>query len=105
MLVHAILLSEEMDVADQFFLANDILCGAAVGSVADQNELRGHFLANERENVDNIRKPLDGTEIRQVHQDRLALRGPLGAHGRIVLPEIEVAIDEIWNDFDLILDV
>ena len=104
-LVDAVLLSEEMDVADQFLLADNVFRGAAVGSVADQDELRGHFLANERKDLNHIREPLDGTEIRQVHQDRFAPRGPLGAQAGIVLPQIEIAIHEIGDHFDRVLDV
>ena len=104
-LVYAILFSQEMNIAPEFLLANQVFRGATIRSVPDQYQLCAHLLANEREYLDDVGEALDGTEIRQVHQDRLAIRGPLGAQGRIFFSAIEIAIHEIRNHFDRPLDV
>ena len=44
----------------------------------------GIFCAHERENLDHVGDALHGTKIREVHQNRLAVRRPSRARGRIV---------------------
>ena len=60
-------------------MRDDVLGGAAIGAVADHHQLGGHFLANQRENFDHVGDALHRAEIREVHQDRLAIRRPLRA--------------------------
>ena len=65
-----------MNVARKFFLADQIFRRAAVRSIADQYQLRAHFLAHDGEHLHDIGDPLHGPEIRKVHQYRLAVRSP-----------------------------
>src|SRR6266853_412283 len=67
--VDVILLAEEENVLLEFFLADEIFGGAAVRAVADEDELGGHFGADDGENLDDVGEALDGAEIREVHEE------------------------------------
>ena len=103
--VDGVLLAEEEDVFLQALFADEVFGGAAVGAVADQHELGGHFGADDGEDFDGVGDALDGTKIREVHEDGLAVGGPLCALGFVGLAGVEIAIDEIRDDVDGALDV
>src|SRR5262249_50384604 len=85
--------------------ADNILSGAAIGTVADHDELSGNFLAHEREDLDHVRDALDRPEIREVHQDRLAVGSPPRAGLRITRTLLEITVDEVRNYLDWPLDL
>ena len=87
------------------FFADEIFRGAAVRAVADEDELGGHFGADEGEDFDDVGEALYGAEIREVHEDGLAVGRPLREQLGMWLARVEIAVDEIGNDFDGALDV
>ena len=95
-----ILFTEEVNVFGELFLADQILGGAAVGAIADHDQLGGKLFAELSEDFDHVGNALDRTEIRKVHDDGLAIGSPFGAKGRLVAAAVEIAIDEIGYDFD-----
>ena len=86
-------------------LASGPFGGAAVRAVSHEDQLGRHLFADQGENFDDVGDALDGTEIGEVHHDGLAIGRPFGALLGIVVAAIEIAIDEIGNDFDGPLDV
>ncbi len=100
-----VLLTQKMDILDQFFLADQVFRSTAVGSVADQDELRSYFLADQSENFDDIGKPFDRAKIGKMHKNRFAVRSPFGAQSGIIFPAVEIAIHKIGDHFDRMLDV
>src|SRR5260370_15439183 len=76
--VDGILFAEKENVFLETALADEVFGGAAVGAVADEDELGGHFGPDNCENFDGIGEALDGTEIREVHEDGFAVGSPLG---------------------------
>lgn len=89
----------------QALFADQIFRSAAVRAVADEDEFGGHFGADQGEDFDYIGEALDGAEIREVHEDGLAVGGPFLAEGGLRFTRIEIAIHEIGDDFDGALDV
>jgi hypothetical protein len=58
-----VLLAEEEDIFLELFLSHQIFRGAAVRAVADEDELGGHFSADQGENFDDVGEAFDGAEI------------------------------------------
>ena len=79
--------------------------GAAIGTIADHDELGGHFFADQGKYLHSIENPFHGPEIGEVHEDDLAIGSPFGAQFRIGLAKIQITIDEIGDYFDGPLDV
>jgi len=103
--VDGVLLAKEEHVFLEFFLADEIFGGAAVGAVADEDELGGHFGANESEDFDGVGEAFDRAEVREVHQDGFAVGRPLLAEALVGGTAVEIAVDEIGDHFDGALDV
>jgi len=103
--INVVLLAEEEDVFLEFFLADKIFSGASIGAISNQHQLGGHFGADEGKNFNGIGNPFYGTEIGKVHEDGLAVGSPFSLAVRIRLARVEIAIDEIGDDFDGALDV
>src|SRR5882724_1473129 len=104
-LVDVVLLAKEENVLLDFFLADEVFGGAAVRAVADKDELGGHFGADEGKNFDGVGEALDGAEIGEVHEDGFTIGGPLSGETFVGGAIVEVAVDEIGDDFDRALDV
>src|ERR1700693_165510 len=92
LLVDGVLLTEEEHVFLHLLFADEIFGGAAVGAIANQDELRGHFGAQQRKNLHTIRDALHRAEIREVHEDGLAVGGPLRAQLPGVAARVEIAV-------------
>ena len=103
--VDVVLFAEEENVLLKFFLTDEVFGGAAVRAVADQDEFGGHFGADNRENFNDVGEALNGTEIREVHEDGFAVGRPLGRKTFVGRAVVEIAVHEIGNDFDGALDV
>src|SRR5258708_10307635 len=103
--VDGILFAEKENVFLEAALADEVFGGAAVWAVADEDELGGHFGPDNSENFDGIGEALDGTEIREVHQDGFAVGSPLGGESFVGGAAVEIAVYEIRDDFDGALDV
>src|SRR5260370_490442 len=103
--VGGILFAEKENVFLETALADEVFGGAAVGAVADEDELGGHFGPDNCENFDGIGEALDGTEIREVHEDGFAVGSPLGGESFVGGAAVEIAVYEIGDDFDGALDV
>src|SRR6266700_3338259 len=102
--VNVVLLTEEENVSLEAVFAHEEFGGAAVRAVAYENKLGGQFGADEREDFDGVGDALDGAEIRKMHEDRFAVGSPLGGEAFVGRAIVEIAIHEIWNDFDGALD-
>ena len=87
------------------FFADEIFRGAAVRAVADEDEFGGHFGADNGEDFDDVGEALDGAEIGEMHEDGLAVGRPLFEQLGMGLARVEIAVDEIGDDFDGALDV
>src|ERR1041385_4415807 len=105
LVIDGILLAKEENVFLELVSADEIFGGAAVRAVADEHELGGHFGANEGEDFDGVREALDGAEIRKVHENGLSVGRPLCGESFVGGATVQIAVDEIWNDFDGALDV
>src|SRR5258708_38061258 len=77
-----------------------------VRAVADQDQLRRDLLANAFEDLNYVGDPLHRAEIGKMNQDALVVRSiltPLFPISRG--PNVLIAIDEVRNDLNVILDV
>src|SRR5260370_32120847 len=104
-LIAGVLLADEKDVFLQFLFADEIFRGATVGAITDENELGRHFGAHQRKDFDTIGYALDGTEVREVHEDRLVVGGPLSAQLFGIDESREIALHEVGDNVDGALDV
>src|SRR6266478_522902 len=102
--VDGILFAKEEDVFLKFFLAHEIFGGAAIRAVADEDELGGHFSADDGENFDGVCEALDRAEIREVHEDGFAVGSPLCGEAFVGGAIVKIAVHEIRDDFDGALD-
>src|SRR6266404_2208004 len=98
--IDLVLFAEEMHVLLQLLFADEIFSGATVRPVPNEHELCGRLGADLREDFDSVGDAFYRTEIREMHKDGLTGRRPFGALRGIRLAGIEVAIDEVRNDFD-----
>src|SRR5882672_8352018 len=103
--VDVVLFAQKKNVFLQAILADEEFGGAAVRAVADENELGGHFGADEGEDFHDVREALHGAKIRKMHQDGFAAGSPLRAETLVGDAVVEVAIHEVGDDFDGTLDV
>jgi hypothetical protein len=78
---------------------------ARSGAVSDEHELGAHFVTHHGEHFHHVGDALHGPEIRQVHQDRLPVRGPFRAQDWIRFAAIKFAVHKIGDHFDGALDV
>src|SRR5438876_58394 len=102
--VDSVLFAKKEDVFLEAALANDVFGGAAVRAIADEDELRGHFGADNGENLHGVGKALDRAEIGEVHEDGFAIGSPLRGKPLVGSAIVEIAVHEIGNDFDGTLD-
>src|SRR5260370_2610822 len=102
--VDRILFAKEEDIFLEAMFADEVFGGATIGTVADEDELGGHFSPDEGEDFHDVGEALDGSEIGKVHEDGFAVVSPLCCEtfggGSIV----KIAVHEIGNDFDGALD-
>jgi len=103
--VDGVLFAEEEDIFLQTLFADEIFGGAALGAIADEHELCGHFGADEGEDFHGIREAFDRAKIREVHEDGLAIGRPLRTKGFVGLARVQIAVDEIGDDLDGAFDV
>jgi hypothetical protein len=94
------LFAQEEDVLLKALFANQVFGGATVRAVAYENQLGGHFGANDGEDLDDIGYPFDGAEIGEVHEDGLGVGGPLGALGVVGWAGVDVGILEVVEHVD-----
>src|SRR6266566_4224388 len=105
LLINGVLLAEKEDVFLELVLAYKILGGAAVGAVADEHELGGHFRPHKCKDLDGIGEALDGTEVRKVHENRLAVGCPVRGKAFVGGAAVQIAVHKVRNDFDGAFDV
>ena len=104
--LHLVLLAQKHHVVVNAFLHRQPFRARAVGTVADQQQLGGNLLAHPVKDLDGVGHALHRTEIRKMHQQALAVgRVLLRELRRIFASAIHVAIHEVVNDLDVILDV
>src|SRR6266446_9487717 len=103
--VNIVLLAQEENVSLEAVFADEEFGSAAVRAVADENELGGHFGADEGEDFDRVGNALDGAKIREMHEDGFAIGGPLGGESLVGGAIVEIAVYEIGNHFDGALDL
>src|SRR6266566_5449236 len=102
--VDGVLLAEKEDVFLETKFADEVFGSTAIRAVPDKDEFRGHFGAHNGENFNGVSDALDGTKIREVHEDGFAVGGPLGGKTFVSGAVVEIAVHEIGNDFDGALD-
>ena len=82
------------------------LGGGALGAVADHEQPGGQGAGDAGEGFDDVQYALDGTEVREMHEQAFAGLGEartlLGDELRVA--NVEVAVDEVADDFDLARD-
>src|SRR5260370_39233493 len=93
--VDGVLFAEEENVLLKFFLADEVFSGATVRTIADEDELGGHFGADNRENFDGVGEALDGAKIREVHEDGLAIGRPMGGETFIGGSAVEIGVHAV----------
>src|ERR1700674_315487 len=103
--VDVVLFAEEENVLLETVLAHEKFSGAAVRAVADENEFCRHFGADNREDFDDVRDALHGAKIRKMHEDGFAVGSPLCGKTFVGGTSVEIAINEIGDDFDGALDI
>jgi len=99
------LFAEEVDVLLELLLADEIFGSAAFRTVADQDEFGGHSCSDLREDFDAIGDPFYRAKIGEVHENRFAAGRPFFALCETGFARVQIAIDEIRDDFDGALDV
>ena len=67
--LHVVLLPQKANVFGDFQFASQMLGRAAIGAIADHQEMGGHLFSNFRKNADAIQHALDRAEIRHVDQE------------------------------------
>src|SRR5258708_4487100 len=97
--VNIVLLAQEENVSLEAVFADEEFGGAAVWAVADENELGGHFGADEGEDFDGVSDALHGAEIREMHEDGFAVGSPLRGESLVGGATVEIAVHEIGNGF------
>ena len=101
--VDVVLLADEVDAILNFVVQGELLCSTAVGAVSDEHETCGKRASDAGEDFDDISHSLDGTEVREVNEKMLIGCSETGTHGgdEFGFADVEVAVDEVVDDFDL----
>jgi len=88
------------------FLHRQPLRLRTIGTVANQEQLGGDLLAHTVEDFDHIEDALHRAEVGKVHQQALVVGYVLAAFLQpLRLAQILVAVHEVGDHFDVILDV
>jgi len=88
------------------FLHRQPFCLRTVGPVANQQQLGRNFLAHAVKDFDYIEDAFHRPEVGKVHQQPLVVPDILAALFQpFRLAQILVAVDEVRDDFDVVLDV
>jgi len=78
----------------------------AIGPVANQQQFGRNLLANAVKDFDHVQDAFHRAEVGKVHQQPLVIRDILAAlFHPFRFAQIVVAVHEIRNDFDVVLDV
>jgi hypothetical protein len=106
-LVDVVLLAEEVDAVLDVEGSGEEFSGWAVGAVADEHEASGHGAGDSGEDFDDVGDALYGAEVGEVDEEFFVRGGVAGAHGgdEFGLADVDVAVDEVSDDFDLGGDV
>src|SRR5271167_2353000 len=94
--LYVILLAPELDVLLDAQLARQALGWAAVWTVADHPETRGHLFYHLRQNADAIEHAFHRTEIGYVHEPEFR---------RGIARAIGFDVDEVVDDADFVADI
>lgn len=101
--VDIVLLAEEMNLVADTETVSEVFGGRAVGAVTDEHETGGKRVGDAAEDFDDIGDALNRAEVREMDEETLTGFGIAGTHGgdllRVAL--VEVAIDEVADDFNL----
>jgi len=81
-------------------------CLGPIGPVANQQQLGRNFLADTIKDFDHIQDAFHRPEVGKVHQQPLVVGNILAAFFHpFRFTQILVAVHEVRNDFDVVLDV
>jgi len=101
-----VLLAEKQYVLVNTFLYGQPFCLGAIGAVADQQQLGGNLLVHAVEDFDDIENAFYRTKIGKVDQQAFFVGNVLDAFFEpFRLAHILVAVHEVGNDLDVVLDV
>ncbi len=89
----------------QLLFAHQVFGRAAVGAVADEHQFCGHFFAHHRKNFHRVEHAFNRAEIREVHQDGLAIGRPFFGEALIGCAGVQIAVHEVGDHLDGALDV
>jgi len=101
-----ILFSEKQHVLVNAFLYRQPFRLGTIGTVTNQEQLGWNFLAHAVKNLDYVEHTLHRPEVGKVHQQPLVVADIFTAlFHPFRLAQILVAVYEVWDDLDVVLDV